>query len=161
MSLLHCLLPEAVPFTKVDCSLQSCVADVQPLYHRCRGWGDRDCPPVAAVLPWASPESGWWRQSRSWAGRMGQVNPPELGAVRVKGTVPVPSLCSWGQGCTLGGAAGVCLSLLLQLAPSSGALAKGIGVCVGSGCSCLLPARSELLGLLGCSGAGFGSLASC
>lgn len=31
---------------------------------------------------------------------------------------------------------------LLQLAPSSGALAKGIGVCVGSGSACLLQARS-------------------
>lgn len=39
----------------------------------------------------------------------------------------------------------VCLSWpslsLLQLAPSSGALAKGTGVCVGSGSACLLPAR--------------------
>lgn len=52
-------------------------------------------------------------------------------------------LVSWWRG-----AADVCLSLswpslpLLELAPSSGALAKGIGVCVGSGSACCLPAQS-------------------
>lgn len=107
MSLLHRLLPEVVPFTKVDCSLQSCVVEVQPQYHRCWGWADADCPPLGC-----SAALGWWRQGCSWAGRMGQINLPELRAVRVKETVPVPFLCSWGQGCTLGGAADVCLSVL-------------------------------------------------
>lgn len=46
------------------------------------------------------------------------------------------------------GAADVCLSLswpslpLLELAPSSRALAKGIGLCVGPSSACCLPARS-------------------